>query len=117
MLDKLVITGLAVECRIGVFEWEQKTLQPISIDVELAIDAKQAAASDDVRSAVDYGKLVTSVKQRVQSRPYHLLETMAEDIAALVLKEFAAPQVVVRVTKRALPGIAAAAVEVKRDAC
>lgn len=114
MPDKLLIKDLAASCRIGVFDWEQATPQPIWIDLELAIDAARAAAKDDVRQAVDYGRLVTMVKQHTEHHRFRLLETLAEGLAQLILKEFATSQVLVRVKKRALPGIDSAAVEVVR---
>ena len=114
MSDKLVLKDLAVECRIGVFAWEQAAPQPIWIDVELAIDAARAAKQDDLQQAIDYGRLVTAVKQHVQRTPFKLLETMAEAVAALILKEFNTSQVVVRVKERALPGVDYAAVEITR---
>lgn len=116
MGDKLVIHDLVAKCRIGVFEWEQVTPQDIWIDLELSIDAAKAAAQDDVAATIDYGRLVTAVKQHVQHKTFHLLETMAEEVAALILKEFSATQVMVRVKKRALPGVDYAAVEIVRSA-
>jgi dihydroneopterin aldolase len=112
--DKLIIKNLAVETRIGVYEWEQNAPQMIWIDLELSIDAKRAAARDDMREAIDYGRLVTAVKERVQTKAYRLLETVAEEVAALVLSDARVPSVRVRVTKRALPGIDSAAVELVR---
>ena len=112
--DKVIIKDLATECRIGVFEWEQKTPQQVWIDVELAIDAAKVAASDDLKDVVDYGRLVTRLKQHAQQKPFKLLETLAEELAALILKEFAAPQVTLCVKKRALPGVDYTAVELSR---
>ena len=112
--DRLVIHNLAVSCRLGVFEWERKTAQTVRIDVELAIDAARAAKRDDMRDAVDYGRLVTAVKTLAQQRAYHLMETLAEAVASLVLEEFGVPRVRVVVKKRALPGIGYAAVDVER---
>ncbi len=116
MADTLIIQELAVDCRLGVHEWEQAAPQTIWIDLELAIDASRAAARDDVREAVDYARLVAAVKARAQAQSYHLLETLAEVIAADVLQQFGVSQVRVRVKKRALPGIGYAAVEVMRAA-
>ena len=62
MQDKLLIQGLTVEALVGVYEWEQQHPQNLWIDLELAIDAARASARDDVAAAVDYGRLVTSVK-------------------------------------------------------
>jgi len=116
MTDKLIIKDLVAECRIGVFEWEQQTPQNIWIDLELEIDATRAAAQDDLKQAIDYGRLVTAVKQHAQHKSFRLLETMAEEVAALILKEFLTTQVLVRVKKRALPGVDYAAVEISRHA-
>lgn len=114
MADTLHIHGLSVRSRVGVYDWEQASPQEISVDLELKIDAAKAAARDDVVDAIDYGRLVTAVQQLVQERTYRLLETVAEDIASLILEVFGTPQVLVRVTKRALPSIESAAVEIIR---
>ena len=114
MADKLVIRKLAARCRLGVFEGEQANPQDVWIDLELAIDAAKAARRDDVKDAVDYARLATAVKQFVEHTPYRLMETMAEGIAQLVLREFPTPGVAVKVTKRALPGIESATVEIIR---
>ena len=114
MADTLIIQDLEVACRLGVHEWEQDAPQTIWIDLELAIDASRAAARDDVREAVDYARLVAAVKEQAQAQAYRLLETIAEAIAADVLRQFGTSQVRVRVKKRALPGIGYAAVEVVR---
>jgi dihydroneopterin aldolase len=114
MADKLSIRGLAVACRLGVLDEERAKAQTIWIDLELEIDASKAAERDDVESSVDYAALMASVKQHVESTSYRLMETLAEDIAALVLTRFPTPGVEVKVRKRALPGIDYAAVEITR---
>ena len=114
MADKLVIHGLAVECKLGVLDEERASAQTIWIDLELKIDAAKAAERDDVASSVDYAALVASVKQRVEGTAYRLMETLAEDVAALILRQFPTPEVEVKVKKRALPGIESAGVEIIR---
>lgn len=114
MADKLIIHELTAQCRIGVTEAERANPQTLWLDLELEIDAAKAAMRDDVTAAVDYAELVVEVARFVESRPFHLLETVAEEIASLILKQFDTPEVVVRVKKRALPGIDYAAVEVVR---
>ena len=114
MPDTLVIKDLMVNCRLGVYEWEQEKPQTVRIDLELSIDAAKAAASDDVRETIDYAKLVESVTRHAENRPYHLLETLADSLASRVLAEFETTQVTVRVKKRTLPHLDFAAVEVTR---
>lgn len=115
MPDRLILQDLTAECRLGVYERERETPQPIWIDVELSIDAKRAAAQDDVKDAVDYAALVAAVRELAQAKPYRLLETLAETIAGLVLERWRTDRVRVRVKKRALEGLGYAAVEVERD--
>jgi len=114
--DRLILQDITAESRLGVFEWEQQTPQTISVDLELTIDARQAARQDDVRDAIDYAQLVTAVKELAQARPYRLLETLSEAIASMVVRTFRTPSVRVRVKKRSLPGIGYAAVELERGA-
>lgn len=114
MTDKLCINGLAVDCRIGVTEAERAKPQTVWIDLTVPINASKASAHDDVREAVDYARLVDVVTRQVLHRPHHLLETLAEEIATVILQEFHTPEVTVRATKRALPTIESASVEVTR---
>ena len=116
MADTLVLQGIAVDCRLGVYEWEQRAPQTVWIDVELAIDASRAAAQDDVLAAVDYSRLVDAIKQLAQRSTYRLMETLAETVASHILSAFETPHVLVRVKKRAVPGIDYAAVEISRTA-
>ena len=116
MADTLRIQDLAVDCRLGVSEEERAAPQTIWIDLALAVDAARAAAGDDVRSTVDYAALVSSVRELAQRKPYRLLETLAEEVASLVLGESETAWVRVEVRKRALPGIGYAAVTVERTA-
>lgn len=114
MADALTIQGLIVQCRLGALEWEQTSPQEVRIDLELAIDAAKAAQRDDVNDALDYARLAAVVKTLVEGHSYRLMESMAEEIAALILREFPTPEVEVKVTKRALPGIESATVEITR---
>lgn len=114
MADTLAIHGLTAQCRLGVTDEEQANPQEVRINLELAIDAAKAAQRDNVNDAVDYVRLVAVVKALVEGRAYRLMETMAEEIAALILREFPTPEVEVNVTKRALPGIDSATVEITR---
>ena len=114
MADTLTIHGLTAVCRIGVYDWEQKQPQAISIDLELPVDAGRAAGEDQLEDAVDYARLVATVKQLAEGRPYRLIETLAEDIAGTILGEFKVSRVTVRVRKSALPGIGHVAIEIER---
>ena len=60
--DLLIIRDLEAQCHLGVTEEERARPQAVAIDLELSIDASWAAARDDVRSAIEYARLVGAVK-------------------------------------------------------
>ena len=112
--DTFLVHELAVECRLGAYEWEQRTPQTVWVDLELAIDAARAAARDDLRDAVDYAALVKDVRSLAAGRAFTLMETLAESVASAALARSGSPWVRVRVRKRALEGIGYAQVEIER---
>ena len=114
MSDWLKIHDLVVETKIGVFDWERNEPQKIWVDLELPVNARQAATHDDVKQTLDYGAFVTAIRNHVQHKSYKLLETMAEEIAGIATGSFGAKQVSVRVKKRSLPGVGEAVVEIRR---
>ena len=114
MGDRLIISDLSASCCVGVTKDERCRRQPVWIDLELGIDVRQAASTDDVEKTVDYAQLAQAVKQLVEGKPYRLLETMADEVATLVLSRFKTSRVGVRIKKRALPDIGFAAVEISR---
>ena len=114
MADKLIINGLAAQCHLGVTEVEQREAQTVWLDLELAIDAARAARRDEVHDALDYASVVQQVRSLVEGKSYRLMETMAEDVATLLVQDVKVPEVLVRVSKRALPGIEEAVVEIRR---
>ena len=74
---------------IGVFEWEKQLKQAVLLDVKVTSDIQQAASSGDLADTVDYKLMAQKLKTFAESRPFGLLETMAEEMAALVLSDFA----------------------------
>ena len=114
MSDTLTLHEITIECHLGVEEWERAVPQPVWIDLELAIDAALVARSDGMRHAVDYARVIATVAEVAQQGSFKLMETLAERITARLLKEFHIPKVVVRVRKKALPGLGYAEVAIER---
>lgn len=112
--DTFLIHELAVACRLGAYEREQRAPQTVWIDLELSIDAARAAARDDLRDAVDYAALVKDVRSLAAGRAFRLMETLAEAVASAALARSGSPLVRVRVRKRALEGVGYAQVEIER---
>ncbi len=102
-LDEIVLTGLTVFGRHGVFEHERRDGQQFTIDLRLRLSLAQAAVSDDVRDTVHYGELAEKVAAVVAGEPVNLIETLAERIAAVGLEDRRVQDVAVTVHKPHAP--------------
>ena len=87
MIGTTGLRALTVECVVGVYEQERRQLQPIVIQVELDYDFAAAAGADDVAHAVDYDRVAQGITELAQERKFHLIETMAEETANMILRE------------------------------
>lgn len=108
-MDTIQIRGLKVETLIGVHDWERKLPRPLLIDLELATDASRAAAKDKIADALDYDAVATAAVKFVEASRLQLIETLAEQLAATLQKEFALPWLRLTVHK---PGAIGAAQDV-----
>ncbi|WP_029259662.1 MULTISPECIES: dihydroneopterin aldolase [unclassified Microbacterium] len=102
-LDEIVLTGLTVFGRHGVFEHERRDGQEFTIDLRLRLSLAQAAVSDEVRDTVHYGELAEKVAAVVAGEPVNLIETLAERIAAVGLEDRRVQDVAVTVHKPHAP--------------
>ncbi len=102
-LDEIVLTGLTVFGRHGVFEHERRDGQEFTIDLRLRLSLAQAAVSDDVRDTVHYGELAEKVAAVVAGEPVNLIETLAERIAAVGLEDRRVQDIAVTVHKPHAP--------------
>ncbi|QDI91535.1 dihydroneopterin aldolase [Salicibibacter halophilus] len=87
-MDKVFVTGMKFYAYHGVFPEENKLGQRFIVDVALEADLKEAAKSDDIEKSVDYGEVYKAAKQVLEGRTYNLVESIAEEVAAQVLKTF-----------------------------
>jgi dihydroneopterin aldolase len=97
--DTIFLHELRVETTIGIWDWERKIRQTVSIDLEMGADNRRAAEADKVEDTLNYKDVAKRVQQFVAESEFQLVETMAEKIAELVLQEFEVPWIQVRVSK------------------
>lgn len=102
-LDEIVLTGLRVFGRHGVYAHEREEGQEFTIDLRLRLSLEQAAGSDDVADTVHYGELAERVAAVVAGEPVNLIETLAERIAAVALDDRRVQGVTVTVHKPHAP--------------
>ena len=86
-VDRLAIRGIEVFAHHGVFDFERREGQKFVIDLVLGVQTAPAAASDDLKDTVDYGSVVARVVEAATSEPVDLIETLAQRVADVVLRE------------------------------
>ena len=114
-MNTIFIHDLRVSTRIGVYDWERELAQTVRVDVEFTTPSAAAFTSDDFADALDYADVVNRLKALAADHPHRLLERFAQAIADIVLGEFRAPWVRVRVAKLApIAGVRELGVAIER---
>ncbi len=97
--DIVYISDLAVDAVIGVYAHERNIRQTVRISLEIETDTRQAAADDNLALAVDYDAIATRITAFVNASRFKLIETLAEQIAHIVVSEFGVQKVHLTVAK------------------
>lgn len=103
MTDRIELRGLIVRGNHGVFEQERRDGQDFVVDITVWIDLAAAAASDDLVDTVDYGALAQRAAGIVAGPPRNLIETVAAEIADVVMADERVQAVEVVVHKPSAP--------------
>jgi 7,8-dihydroneopterin aldolase/epimerase/oxygenase len=88
-MDKIFIRELKTETIIGIFDWERQVKQTVIVDIEMGLDIRKAARSDSIDDTMNYKKVAKRVLAFLEESSFHLVETLGERIAMLILEEFA----------------------------
>jgi dihydroneopterin aldolase len=98
-LDKIFIHALKTETIVGIFDWERQVKQTVVIDIEFSADIRKAALSDSIDDTLNYKGVAKRVLTFVEVSSFHLVETLAEHIAMLILQDFGVAWVSITLSK------------------
>jgi 7,8-dihydroneopterin aldolase/epimerase/oxygenase len=87
-MDKIFIHALKTEAIIGIFDWERQVKQTVIVDVEISADITKAALSDSIADTLNYKRVAKRVLAFVEESKFHLVETLAEHLAMIILEDF-----------------------------
>ena len=90
-MDIVFIHDLQIETVIGIYDWERKIRQTISLDIEMATDISKAAKSDNIDDTLSYKTVAKRLIEFVQQSEFELVEALAEKICSIVMDEFDVP--------------------------
>lgn len=85
-LDQVFIRQLETYCIVGVNPWEREVLQKVRLDIVMDCDCRPAGLADDMAQAVDYRAVAKEVLELVEGSRFHLVEALAEAVAARILQ-------------------------------
>lgn len=114
-MDIIFLEQVKVETKLGVPEWERMMPQTIILDIEIGYDLSKASKSDSIADTIDYGAVVRRIQSTLNEHSFQLVEALAECVCQLILNEFGALSVKIKVAKPGiLPGLKALGVVIER---
>lgn len=100
-MDRVFIDGLEISTVIGAYDWERTITQTLRLDLEMAWDNRPAAQDDDLSKALDYASVSARIEQFAAQAQYILVETFAERLVEVLMREFGIVGMRLRLTKPA----------------
>jgi len=99
-MDIIYLNDLRINTVIGIFDWERRVKQIISLDIEMATDIRKAASTDTIEDTLDYKSVAKRIIGFVEESEFQLVETLAERICGIIISEFNVPWVKLRLNKQ-----------------
>jgi 7,8-dihydroneopterin aldolase/epimerase/oxygenase len=87
-VDIVYIRELQVQTVIGIYDWEREVRQAVCLDLEMGTDIREAAATEDIENTLNYKSVSKRLIAFIEGSEFLLVETMAEEVAQLVMQEF-----------------------------
>jgi dihydroneopterin aldolase len=84
---KVLIKELLLDLKIGYFDFEKEKKQKVKFSLEIDYVDKKPSSDKDIKSIVNYAKVVRLIKKLVKKKHYNFLETLAEDVFDELFKD------------------------------
>jgi dihydroneopterin aldolase len=115
-MDSIFLEQVKLKVKLGVPAWERMLPQAIVLDISMDYDLAAAGKSDAIADTIDYGAVIARLNDSLQASQFQLVEALAEHVCQLILKEFGAKRVKVKVAKPGiLPWVKALGVVIERS--
>ncbi len=96
---KVLIKELILNIKLGYFDFEKEKPQKVKFSLEANYKDKKPTNDKDLKSIVNYDKLLRLIKKLVKNRHYNFLETLAEDIFDELFKDKRIDKIVLKIEK------------------
>jgi dihydroneopterin aldolase len=98
-VDTIFLRDLEIETVIGIWEWERRIKQVVSIDLDMPTDARAAAKADNIDGTLNYRDVAKRLIAFVSEAEFELVESLADAVARLIIDEFRVPWVKISIAK------------------
>ncbi|MEX0951733.1 MAG: dihydroneopterin aldolase [Gammaproteobacteria bacterium] len=99
-MDIIYLNDLRIDTVIGIYDWERRVKQTVILDIEMGADIRAAADSDNIEDTLNYKLVAKRLFAYIGESQFELVETLAERVAELLMKEFNVPWLRLRVNKQ-----------------
>ena len=84
---KVLINNLILDLKLGYYDFEKNKTQKVKFSLEVNYKDKKPSNDKDLKSIVNYAKIVKLIKKLVKNKHYNFLETLAEDVFDELFKD------------------------------
>ena len=96
---KVLINELVLGLKLGYFDFEKEKPQKVKFNLEVNYQDKQPSNDKDIKSIVNYAKIVKLIKKLVKNKHYNFLETLAEDVFDELFKDKRIDKITLQIEK------------------
>ena len=96
---KILIKELTLDLKLGYFDFEKNKTQKVKFTLEIDYRDKKPTNDKDLKSIVNYDKIVKLIKKLVKNKHYNFLETLAEDVFDELFKDKRIDKITLQIEK------------------
>ena len=96
---KILIKDLTLDLKIGYYDFEKDKPQKVKFTLEVDYRDKKPTNDKDLKSIVNYDKIVKLIKKLVKNKHYNFLETLAEDVFDELFKDKRIDKITLQIEK------------------
>ena len=96
---KILIKELILNLKLGYYEFEKEEAQKVKFNLEVFYEDKKPTNDGDIKSIVNYGKIVKLIKKLTKNKHYNFLESLAEDVFDVLFKDKRIGKIMLQIEK------------------
>ena len=96
---KILIKELTLDLKLGYYDFEKEKKQKVKFSLEIDYEDKKPTNDEDIKSIVNYDKIVKLISKLVKSKHYNFLETLAEDVFDELFKDRRIGKIMLQIEK------------------